>query len=112
MIIHALTNTMNIGQFCDDPKNMHIISKNIHFSDPPPQKKKNEIQNLEAEKMNPSLHMFENVRVPPTPLGGDRLRYDLNDTQPNLWVREVGFMFCDLHNSLPSSGDITSTKLP
>ena len=53
-------------QFCDDPKkypqNLHT-PKNIHFSET---QKNMEIQILNA-KNGPSLRMYDNIRVPPSP---------------------------------------------
>ena len=57
----------SIVQFCDDPKKISTKSsypKNIHFSENP---KIIEIQNFELQKNDPSLRMYENIRVPYPP---------------------------------------------
>ena len=41
-------------------QNLHT-QKNMNFSDPPPPKKKIEIQNFEPPKNSPSLRMYENI---------------------------------------------------
>ena len=46
------------------PKN--ILQVNIQFPDDPITI---EIQNFEPPKNDPSLHMYENIRVPPSPWG-------------------------------------------
>ena len=43
------------------PQNLHTL-KNIHFYE---NQKNIEIQNFEPPKNDPSLRMFENIRVPP-----------------------------------------------
>ena len=55
------------------PQNLHT-PKNIHFSDSP---KNIEIQNFEPQKNDPSLCLYEIIRVPPPPpLGSWRYVHD------------------------------------
>ena len=70
-------------QFCDDPKK---VSSKSSTPLPPTQKKNHflktpkniEIQNFEPPKNDPSLRLYEHVRVPPPPPLGDRQRVNLS----------------------------------